>query len=314
MLVAVLEHDGLVGYGECSPSGFYNESRETARAALAELEPWLIEQDPVPFRALLAEAAERLGENRAALCALDLAVHDLAGKRLGVPLHTLFGLRAAPIPPTTYTIGLGSIDEMTAKLRERPDHPVYKIKLGAGAAEDDLAIIAALRRETDAPFRVDANCGWEPEQTIEISKELKRLGVEFIEQPLAPERLEEMEEVYWKSAIPIIADENSRVPGDVPRLAGRFHGFNIKLVKCGGLAPAMRMIELGRALNMKLMIGCMIESSNCCTAAAHLGSLVDYLDLDGPLLIENDPFTGMRVDQGRIELPEGPGLGVELNP
>jgi L-alanine-DL-glutamate epimerase-like enolase superfamily enzyme len=197
---------------------------------------------------------------------------------------------------------------MVEKLREFAGFSHYKIKLGT---KEDVEIVRALRKETNAVFRVDANCAWTDAQTFENSKALKDLGVEFIEQPMNPERLHEMAEVAAASAIPIIADENCITPEDVPKLVGKFHGFNIKLVKCGGLQPALRMIAMGRALGMKIMIGCMIESSNLCTAAAQIGSLVDYLDVDGPLLIGNDPFKGMRIDKGKITLPEGNGLGVE---
>ena len=197
---------------------------------------------------------------------------------------------------------------MIEKLREFASFPIFKIKLGR---DDDLEIIRSLRAETESTFRIDANCGWSAGRTLEMAAELKKLGVEYIEQPLAPERLGEMVDVYNRSALPLIADENCIVPTDVPGLAGRFHGINIKLVKCGGLLPATQMIGMARALGMKIMVGCMIESSLCCTAAAHLGALVDYLDLDGPLLIGNDPFEGMKVHDGLITLPEGPGLGVE---
>ena len=169
----------------------------------------------------------------------------------------------------------------------------------------DIEIVRALRKETDATFRIDANCGWTAEETIEKSHELKALGVEFIEQPLPPEDLDVMEEIFAKSALPVIADENSVVPEDVPKLPGRFHGINIKLVKCGGILPALRMVHLARTYGMKVMFGCMIESSVAITAAAQIGSLADYLDLDGNVLITNDPYRGVENDAGHLVLPGG---------
>lgn len=309
VLVVSIEHEGFIGYGETSPYGFYGQTVASVRADLESIVPWLERQDPAEFRLVLSEALERLGGNTQALCALDLALHDWAGKRLGAPLYRMLGLGRRGLPPTTYTIGIDSIEKMIAKMKEFEGFPIYKVKLGT---ERDIEIVRALRAESDAVFRIDANCAWSPEETIENSKALAELGVEYIEQPMAPDRLDEMERVYRQSALPLIADENSIVPEDVPRLEGRFHGINIKLVKCGGIAPALKMIALARTYGMKIMIGCMIESSNCCTAAAHLGSLVDYLDLDGPLLIGNDPFEGMKIDRGEIELSDAPGLGVKL--
>lgn len=307
--IVELEHEGVVGLGEVSPYKFYGQTLESVRADLESLIPWLEKQNPLEHRLLLEEAAQKLGANTQALCGLDLALHDWVGKRLGIPVYRLFGLRAAGLPPTTYTIGIDPIPKMVEKLKEFASFPVFKIKLGT---KDDIEIIRALRKETKSTFRVDANCAWGVEETIANSRELKKLGVEYIEQPMPPGQLNAMAEVFAKSELPIIADENSVVPSDVPGLAGRFHGINIKLVKCGGLQPALRMIAMARTLGMKIMIGCMIESSLLCTAAAHLGSLVDYLDVDGPLLIGNDPFDGMKIRDGLIELPGAPGLGVKF--
>lgn len=311
VLIAALEHEGITGYGETSPYGYYGQDMASVRAGIESLAPWLASQDPRAYRLLLAEAAQRLGKNTQALCAIDLAIHDWVGKRLGIPVYELFGLNNRGIPPTTYTIGIDTIEKMIAKLEEFPGFPIYKIKLGT---DRDIEIVRALRKVTNAVFRVDANCAWTPEQTIENAKQLKDLNVEYIEQPMPPERLADMQAVYEKSALPLVADENCVLPEDVPNLRGRFHGINIKLVKCGGLQPALRMIALARTFGMKIMIGCMIESSNLCTAAAHLGSLVDYLDLDGPLLVGNDPFDGMKIDKGMITLSRAPGLGVDWRP
>jgi L-alanine-DL-glutamate epimerase-like enolase superfamily enzyme len=307
VVIAELEHDGLVGFGEASPSSFYGETIDGVRAALEDLSPWLRAKDPAHREPLLEEAAERLSKSKAALCALDLAVHDWAAKKLGAPFHEILGLDPARLPLSTFTIGLDTVETMVSKLREVKDFPLIKVKLGR---PNDMEIIRALRKETRATFRVDANCAWSVRETIEKSRELATLGVEFIEQPLLPAELEAMPEVKAKSALPLVADENSIEPKDVPGLVGKFHGINIKLVKCGGLRPALRMIHLARALDLKIMIGCMIESSVGCTAGAQIGALVDYLDLDGAALTTNDPFEGVVFDKGILRLPKGPGLGV----
>ena len=309
ILLIELDHEGISGFGEASPSSFYGQTVETVRHSIEAILPWLEAQNPMEYRMVLDEAMGRLEGNTAALCAIDLAMHDWVGKKLKVPLYGLLGLNTRSIPPTDYTIGIDTIPKMIAKMEEFADWPVFKIKLGT---ERDLEIIRSLREKTGAVFRVDANCGWDAQTTVEKSHALKDLGVEFIEQPMPPSNLDEMDEVYVESALPLIADENSVVPSDIPELAGRFHGINIKLVKCGGIQPALRMVALARAQGMRVMLGCMIESSCCCAAAAHLGAAVDYLDLDGPLLIGNDPFAGIEVKQGKISLSGAPGLGLRF--
>ncbi len=309
ILIAEIESEGIVGYGETSPNAYYGQTVATVREAIESVAPWFQTQNPFHFRTVLEEAQRRLNGNTQALCALDLALHDWVGKKLGAPLYQLLGLDFQKSPPTSYTVGIATISEMIAKLKEFEDFPIFKVKLGT---PEDLEIIRALRNSTAAIFRVDANCGWGVEETLRKAEALKTLGVEFIEQPLPGEKLEEMEDLFGASALPLVADENSVVPTDVPELAGRFHGINIKLVKCGGIQPALRMIASARAFGMKVMIGCMIESSCACAAAAQLGPLADWLDLDGPLLISNDPFGGMKVEKGRIILSGAPGLGVTL--
>ena len=302
VVIAELEHDGVTGLGEASPSSFYDENIDSVRASLEQLGEWLEGRDPLHYRDLLEEASTRLGSNRAALSALDLAVFDWVTRKFGLPLHRLLGLDARRAPLSSFTIGIDSIEKMVAKIREAAGYPIYKIKLGT---PDDIGIVRALRKETTAAFRIDANCGWSVSETIDKSKELAELGVEFIEQPLPPEELDAMGDVFEKSAIPVIADESSITPEDVPELRGRFHGINIKLVKCGGILPALRMVHLARAFDMKVMFGCMIESSVAITAAAQLGAMADYLDLDGNILITNDPYSGVRNDGGRLVLPDG---------
>ena len=302
-VVTVELSDGdLVGFGEASPSSFYGEDAEGVQADLQLLEELAAGADPLHYRDVLEQAAEILGDRRGALCAFDTALFDLASRKLGVPLWRLLGLDPARIPLTSFTIGIDTIEQMLSKLHEARDYPILKVKLGT---PEDIEIIRELRRETDAVFRVDANCGWTVEETIEKSAELKALGVEFIEQPLPPQELEAMEEVCRRSALPVIADENSVTPADIPALAGRFHGINIKLVKCGGILPALRMVHLARTLGLQVMFGCMIETSILISAAAQLGPLADYLDLDGNVLIQDDPYAGVENEAGRLVLGEG---------
>ena len=302
-VVTVELSDGdLVGFGEASPSSFYGEDAEGVQADLQLLEELAAGADPLHYRDVLEQAADILGDRRGALCAFDTALFDLASRKLGVPLWRLLGLDPARIPLTSFTIGIDTIEQMLSKLQEARDYPILKVKLGT---PQDIEIIRQLRRETDAVFRVDANCGWTVDETIEKSAELKALGVEFIEQPLPPGQLEAMEEVCRRSALPVIADENSVIPEDIPALAGRFHGINIKLVKCGGILPALRMVHLARTLGLQVMFGCMIETSILISAAAQLGPLADYLDLDGNVLIQDDPYAGVENEAGRLVLGEG---------
>lgn len=309
MVIAELDHDGIVGIGEACPNRYYNETPESIVDALAAQKAWLATRSPLGYTHFLEEAEEKLAECRGALSCLDLAVFDWVGKKLGQPLYRLFGLDLNRSPSTSYTIGIDSVENMVVKIREAAGFPIIKIKLGT---PDDIEIVRALREQTEAVFRVDANCGWSVQEAIEKSKELAALGVEFIEQPLPANQLEAMEEVYAKSALPLVADENSVGPADVVHLRGRFHGINIKLVKCGGLLPAMRMVHLARTFGLKLMLGCMVDSSVSATAAAHLGPMMDYLDLDGPLLITNDPYRGVEYIDARPVPPDVPGIGVAL--
>lgn len=300
VVLAELESGGTVGVGEASPSAFYGEDVESVDTALGELDDLLASGSPACHERLLAAAAERLGGRRSALCALDLAVHDWNCRQLGQPLDRLLGLDSRDAPASSFTIGIDTVDRMVDKLREAREYPIIKVKLGTPR---DIEILRALRAETDAVFRVDANCAWSAEEAIEKSGELKALGVEFIEQPLPPDRLEEMGRVYRESSLPVVADESAVVPEDIPRLQGRFHGVNIKLNKCGGIRPALRMVHVARTLGMQVMFGCMIESSVGIHAAARIGALADWLDLDGNVLISDDPYGGMENRAGRLLLP-----------
>ena len=302
-----LRAEEITGIGEASPSRFYGHTPESVLASLEKVRPLLRDGDPFLYRDLLARASVAMDGDRAALCAIDLALHDWIGKKLGVPLHRLLGLDPAKLPHSSFTIGIDSVERMVEKTRDAAAFPILKVKLGTA---NDIANLRAMRAVTRATFRVDANCAWTPEETLSKSRELKALGVEFIEQPLKPERAQDMSDLRVRSALPLYADENAVVPEDVPGLAGRFDGIVIKLVKCGGILPALRMVEIARAVGLRIMFGCMIESSVLISAAAQIGALADHLDLDGAILITNDPFQGAENRAGRITLPTRPGLGV----
>ncbi|WPP48269.1 dipeptide epimerase [Catalinimonas niigatensis] len=242
------------------------------------------------------------------LCALDMAAHDLYGKKLGKPLYQIWGLDPKKVPASNYTIGIDGIEKMVQKMKAMP-WPLYKIKLGT---EEDLEIVRELRKHTDARFRVDANCAWGVEETINNSVELKKLGVEFIEQPMHAADMEGMKEVFKHSALPLIADESCITETDVAKCHHHFHGVNIKLTKCGGLTPALRMIAEARQLNMKVMVGCMTESTVGISAIAHLSPLLDYVDMDGALLLAEDIATGVKVKPDGVDFAQENGTGARL--
>jgi L-Ala-D/L-Glu epimerase len=221
----------------------------------------------------------------------------------------MWGLTTNKIPMSDYTLGIDTPEKMVAKMNEMPGWPVYKIKLGTA---DDLGIVRELRKHTDALFRVDANCGWTAEQTIEFAPAMKELGVEFIEQPLPPEDVDGARRAFENSVLPLIADENCVMEEDVEKCAGKFHGINIKLVKCGGLATARRMAAKARELGLKVMAGCMTESTVGISALAQLLPLLDYVDMDGAVLLAKDIATGVRLDRGKCIYPNANGTGAEL--
>jgi L-alanine-DL-glutamate epimerase-like enolase superfamily enzyme len=262
--------------------------------------------DPVEFGERIRPA---LAGHPFAQCGLDEAAHDLWGKQRGQPVWRLWGLDCAAGPPTDYTIGIDTIEVMVAKMQELAGWPVYKIKVGTPR---DVEMIEELRRHTDAVFRVDANAGWTVAETLRKAPVLKKLGVEFIEQPLPAEDWAGMKEVYPRCALPVIADESCRTEADVERCGECFHGINIKLVKCGGLAPARRMIARARQLGLKVMVGCMTESTVGISALAQLRPMVDYADMDGALLLAKDVASGVTIERGLVKYPQENGCGVRL--
>lgn len=303
--------DGITGYGEGAPIIRYKEYPEQAKAAIDAIANQITAGDPWQFDKFMAEIHQKLGDHeQAAMAAVDIALMDWVGKSLNVPLYKYFGLDPADAPVTTFSIGIDTPEITKQKTLEAAQYPVLKVKVGLKTDEET---IAAVRSVTNKPIRVDANEGWtDREEAIRKINWLETQGVEFIEQPMPAHMFEDIKYVRSKVHLPIIADEACTSAALIPKLREAYDGINVKLDKSGGIMEAYRWIKMARALNMKVMLGCMISSSCTCTAAAHLSPLVDYADLDGPLLIANDPYEGMKYDKGRILLPNGPGLGLKV--
>jgi len=304
--VRLRDEDGTEGWGEAAPSRYYGETPESVLAALS-LYAAALPDDPFDL-----EGAERRWEtvlhgNPSARSALSAALHDLVGKRLGVPLYRLWGLNPARAPQSTFTIGIDTVEVMRAKVTEAEPYPVLKIKLGT---DRDLEILRTIRDATAKEIRVDANAAWTEKQAIAMLPVLREFGVTLLEQPLPPRDLDGLAAVRRRATMPVVADESCLTVADIPALVGKVDGINIKLAKCGGLREALRMIAVARAHGLLVMVGCMIESSLGITAAAHVTPLVDVVDLDGAALLADDPFVGTTIAEGRVVLPTGPGLGV----
>lgn len=313
-LIVELRDGGLSGLGEATANPYYGITIDRLMTDLGQVRSLVEPGDWATAEALWERVHGLLSTNPFAQCALDEAAHDLMAKRAGKPLYAHWGLDAnAPRPLTNFTIGLDTPETMLAKMQEIP-WPLYKIKLGR--PETDLGTLRLLREHTNAVFRVDANCGWTAEQTLAFAPELIDLGVEFIEQPLRADDWAGMarlrDSLRDERPLPIIADESCIVEADVTRCAAHFHGINIKLTKCGGLTPARRMIAEARQRGLRVMVGCMTESSVGISAIAHLLPLLDYVDMDGSLLISNDPATGVTFDNGRVRYASGNGTGAQL--
>jgi L-Ala-D/L-Glu epimerase len=310
-LLVTLRDGALEGYGEAAGSLAYAEARpEVMRAALATV-PRALWAAPfsTPER-LWDEMLPYLGGNRFALCAVDEAAHDLWAKKQHQPLWQLWGGNPEHLPLTNYTIGLDTPERMIEKLREFGDWPLFKIKV---AQEDPVGRVRALRAETAARFRLDANTAWTLDEALRYGPEMAALGVEFIEQPLRVDDAAHMITLKAQSPLPLIADESCQTESDVERCAAGFHGINIKLSKAGGLTPARRMIQRARELGLRVMSGCMIESSVGISAQAQLAPWLDDIDLDGAVLLARDPARGITIDRGRLQLNTTPGTGARLD-
>jgi len=296
-----------IGIGEGAPSAYYGQDADSVGDAL-RLVAERLEQDPFHLEDLLADMARLLPHQSAARAAVDIALHDLVAKILGVPLYRLLGLDADKTPLTSITVGLDRPEVMQRKVSELGTAPIIKIKVGG---ERDEEVVRAVREMTPATLRVDANAAWTAPQAVEKIAALRDFDIEFVEQPLAADDIEGLRWLQERTEMPIVLDESVQVAEDIPRLVGCAQGINIKLMKCGGLREALRMIHVARAHGFQIMLGCMVETSVAITAAAHLSPLVDFADLDGHLLIENDPYQGVRVADGKLILPDRPGIGVQ---
>lgn len=307
--VTVTDTDGAEGWGEAAPNRFYGESVESVVAALGRFAPLLETADPWVLEDVEATMNAALGRNGSVKSAVSAAVHDLAGKRLGIPLYRLWGLNASKTPRSSFTIAIAaSSAEIDQRVKEASAYSVLKIKLGT---DRDTEIIRAVRRAAPTKtLRVDANGAWTPKHALRMIEVLNESGVEFVEQPVAAGDIDGLRYVRERSKLPVIADESCVTSADIPRLVGAADGINIKLSKCGGLREALRMIAAARTHGLLIMAGCMVETSLGVTAAAHFSPLVDFADLDGAALLRDDPYEGATIQGGVIQLPAGPGLGV----
>jgi L-alanine-DL-glutamate epimerase-like enolase superfamily enzyme len=308
-LIVELQSEGFSGFGEATSNPYYKITVDSMKNNLEKITPFIesiTNETPEEF---WHKAHQFLKHDMFALCALDIAYNDLYARKKGKKLYELWGYSTDNNPKTDYTIGIDSIEKMVSKMKELP-WPIYKIKLGT---KEDIAIVTELRKHTDAIFRIDANCGWTVSETISNAIELKKLGVEFLEQPLKADNWEGHAEVFKHSVLPIIADESCIIEEDVAKCHNHFHGVNVKLVKCGGLTSARRMISQAKKLGMKTMVGCMTESTVGISAIAHLLPELDYVDMDGALLLAKDIATGVTIKDGIIKYSELNGTGVTLN-
>lgn len=307
-MIVELQENGFSGFGEATANPYYNTS-------VAQFEEELDGKRDIIEIASTKTPEEywnylfpHLKNNMFLLCALDEAYTDLFTKMKGVKLYDFWGFKLKNLPQSNYTIGIDSIENMAAKMKEMP-WPIYKIKLGT---KNDIEIVTELRKHSDAVFRIDANCGWTVTETIKNSIELQKLGVEFIEQPLPASNWKGAKIVYNNSYLPIIADESCQIETDIEKCYDYFHGVNIKLMKCGGLTPAKRMLEKAKLLGLKTMVGCMTESSVGISAIAHLTPLLDFVDMDGALLLKTDIASGVKLLNGNIQFSNLNGTGALL--
>jgi L-alanine-DL-glutamate epimerase-like enolase superfamily enzyme len=306
--VRVTDSDGNDGWGEASPSRFYGETADTVVAVLPRLAAAIDGMSTWSLEDIEHELDLAIRFNGAAKSAVSAALHDLAAKRLNVPLWRMWGLDPARAPRSSFTIGISDAADVRRKVTEASEYPILKVKLGS---DHDEEILGAIRDAApDKVLRVDANAAWTPKHALRMMDVLVRHGVEFVEQPLAAHDIDGLRFVRDRSPLPILADESCVTSADIPRLVGAVDGINIKLAKCGGLREALRMIATARSHGLLVMCGCMIETSLGITAAAHLAPLLDYADLDGAALVANDPFIGASIAGGRIALRDAPGLGV----
>jgi L-alanine-DL-glutamate epimerase-like enolase superfamily enzyme len=308
VVVTIRDDTGIEGRGEAAPNPYYGESVATAVAALEQFAPVLARSDAWSLETIEAELDRTLTRNGSAKSAVSAALHDIVGKRLGIPVWKMWGLDPADAPLSSFTIGIADNDGLRKRVADAAEYPILKVKLGT---DRDTEIVRIVREEAGSKrLRVDANAAWTPTEAIRMIDFLRDHDVEFVEQPLPAHDIDGLRFVRERSSLPIIADESCLVSTDIPRLAGAVDGVNIKLAKCGSLREAVRMVHVARAHGLSVMAGCMIESSLGISAISQIAPLLDYADLDGAALVANDPYTGARMEAGRILLSDAPGLGV----
>jgi L-alanine-DL-glutamate epimerase-like enolase superfamily enzyme len=306
-MIIKLKHEGFTGLGEVKPSEYYFSETFAVTAELLKKAEKVIGNNPFQVEDILNELREIYPNSPASLAGIDIALHDLICKMLNIPIYKYLGLNKDKTPITSYTIAIDTIPIMVKKLKEAQNYPIIKVKLGT---TEDIKIMKALRDNTDAIIRVDANTDWEVDEAIKKINELEKFNVELVEQPIKPGNYKGLRKIKNSVNIPIMADEDVINSKDVPKLAGCVDSINIKLMKCGGIREAVKMIHTAKTFGLKVMLGCMIESSVANSAAAHISPLVDYADLDTHLLITNDPFEGLGNINGKQILSDSPGLGL----
>jgi L-alanine-DL-glutamate epimerase-like enolase superfamily enzyme len=305
--VAEIEHDGITGYGEASPSSYYGDSVDKATDVI-ERSSTVLGDDPFAVELISERLQASFPESPSARAAIEMAVWDILGKMTGLPVFKLLGLAGKRPPRTSLTVGVSDVSLARGRIGFLSEFPILKAKVGFG---DEEALLRLLKEETRAVLRVDANEGWSLDEAVEkIRTYGDRFSIEFFEQPLPKTDEEGYRRLREATNATIIVDESVVSKEDIVGWSGLVDGINIKLMKCGGLRHAVQMVSVARALGMKVMLGCMIESSLAITAAVHIAPLADYCDLDGNLLIRNDPFVGVKADRGVLTLPKAPGLGV----
>ncbi len=305
-VIVQINNSEYTGYGEAAPDEYYGENQETVLACITTFAGNLGD-DPFLIEDIMNRLDHLMHLHPAAKAAVDMALYDLVGKMLNVPVYKLLGLNPVHTPPTSFTLGIDTPDNMRKKALLASNYPIFKVKVGT---KHDLDNLKAIREVSSATIRVDANTAWTPKEAINMINALAPYNIEFVEQPIAPHDLTGLKLIRNNVPVPIIADESCVTVEDIPRLAECVDGVNFKLMKSNGITNVLKMIHVARAHNLRIMIGCMIESSLAITAAAHLTPLVDYADLDGNLLIDNDPYEGVKVINGKLLLPDAPGLGV----
>jgi L-alanine-DL-glutamate epimerase-like enolase superfamily enzyme len=312
VIVRLTDDDGIEGFGEAAPNRYYGESVSSVIAALGQFKPIIERADAFSIEATEAHLNRVLRGNASAKSAISAALHDLVGKKLGLPVYRLWGLDASPTPQSSFTIAIAENDELERRVAEAREYPILKIKLGT---DRDMEIVRIVRNAAPQKrLRVDANAAWTAKHAVRMSDFLHDNGVEMLEQPVAANDIEGLRFVRNRSRLPVFADESCLVATDVAKLAGAVDGINIKLAKCGSLREALRMVHTARALDMQVMAGCMIESSLGISAIAQIAPLLDSADFDGAALLSSDPFRGVTITGGTIRLTDAPGLGASPAP